>query len=247
MFYRLLLIPFLMSAMLNKLAIAELEVAVTKTQVLSGVKNPKVIQSFVVFDNEGSKPAFQPAAFLTVTTDFKFVRVRARQNLFESTIVVKLSETEYILLGSGKYAVDVTAFDPERGIEEKNLVVDLGDVAPPDPTPTPGPSPSPNTVPDDQFNNIGKRTKDWSKSLEKRKELGALYRQASKLLTDSPIATINDATTLITDSKAKLLGSDSPKYSTLFENLNADLRSRWPLSRMDYALYLSAIATGLEN
>lgn len=247
MFYRLLLIPFLLSAMLNKLAIAELDVTVTKSQVLSGVKNPKVIQSFVTFDSEDSKPAFQPAAFIKVTTDYKFVRVRARQNLFEATIVIKLSDTEFILLGSGKYAVDVTAFDPERGIDEKNLVIDLGDVVPPDPTPTPGPSPNPNTVPDDQFNNIGKRTQEWSKSLEKRKELGALYRQASKLLTDSPISTINDATMLITDSKAKLLGSDSPKYSTLFENLNADLRSRWPLSRMDYALYLAAIASGLEN
>jgi hypothetical protein len=245
MFYRLFTTAILLSAMLNQLAIADLEVTVTKTQVLSGVKNPKVIQSFVVFDNEGSKPEFQPAAFITVNTNYKFIKVRAKQNLFESTITIKLSETEYILLGSGKYAIDVTVFDPELGIDEKTLVVDLGDVAPP--TPNPGPSPNPNTVPDDQFNNIGKRTQDWAKSLEKRKELGALYRQAAKLLTDSPIATINDATTLITDSKAKLLGTDSPKYSILFENLNADLRSRWPLSRMDYALYLAAIATGLEN
>jgi hypothetical protein len=238
--------------MLNKLAIAELEVTVSKSQIISGINNPKVIESsvvnnLVIFDSKDSKPLFQPAALIKVTTDYKFVRIRARQNLFETTVVIKLSDNEYLLLGSGKYAVDVTVFDPEKGIDEKNLVVDLSDVDPSGPTPTPGPSPSPNTVPDDQFNNIGKRTQNWAKSLEKRKELGALYRQASKLLTDSPVSTINDATTLITDSKAKLLGSDSSKYSTLFENLNADLRSRWPLSRMDYALYLSAIATGLEN
>lgn len=246
MIYRLF-IALLLSAMLNKLAIAELDVSVTKTQVLSGVKNPKVIQSFVVFDDQESKPSFQPAAFITVTTDYKFVRVRAKQNLFESTVVIKLSDTEYILLGSGKYAVDITVFDPEKGIDERSLVVDLGDVKPPEPNPSPNPSPNPNTLPDDQFNNIGRRTQEWSKSLEKRKELASLYRQASKLLTDSPISTINDATTLITDSKSKLLGTDAPKYSTLFENLNADLRSRWPISRLEYALYLNAIATGLEN
>ena len=247
-----LLLALLLSAMLNKLAVAQLDiakldVAVTKTQVITGVKNPRVTQSFVVFDDKDSKPEFQPAAFIVVDTDYKFVKVRAKESLFEATMVIKLSEKEFMLLGSGKYSVDITAFDPTFGIDEKNIVVDLSDIKPPEPTPNPGPSPTPNTVPDDQFNNIGKRTRDWSKSLEKRKELAAIYRQASKLLTDSPVSTINDATSLITDSKAKLLGADSPKYTTLFENLNADLRSRWPLSRLDYALYLNAIANGLEG
>ena len=242
MFKKLLLLLTIF-AMLNKLAIAQIEVTVTKTQVLSNVTNAKTYYSYIMFNDDGNVPKFEPAAVIYVNTKYKFVRVRARQSLFEGSNVLKLSESEYVLLGSGKYSVEITAFDPELGIDEYSTVVELGEVKPPEPTPNPTPNPSP--VPDDQFNNVGQKVQEWSKGLEKRAELGAIYKEASKMLTDSPITSINDATAYVADMKNKLLGQSASKYSVFFENVNADLKSRWPMSRMDYALYLACVANGL--
>lgn len=238
-----------MFAMLNLSAIAQLEVAVTKVDVLVGAPNARVINSFILFDTEGSKPVFTPAALIDVKTQAKFIKIRARKSLFETTVAIKVSEYQYMVLGTGKYAIEVTTFDPELGIEEQTVSVELG-TSPqpePEPEPEPTPTPTPNPVPDDQFNNVGKKCVDWSKGLPKRKELGSVYREASKLLTESPITTINDATLFVADSKNKLLGSDAVKYNVFFENLNADLRSRWPLSRGDLAMYMLCVAVGLEN
>lgn len=236
-----------MFAMLNLSAIAQLEVAVTKVDVLVGTPNARVINSFILFDTEGSKPVFTPAALIDVKTQAKFVKIRARKSLFETTVAIKVSEYQYMVLGTGKYAIEVTTFDPEQGIEEQTVSVELGTSPQPEPEPTPTPTPTPNPVPDDQFNNIGKKCVDWSKGLPKRKELGSVYREASKLLTESPITTINDATLFVADGKNKLLGSDAVKYNVFFDNLNADLRSRWPLSRGDLAAYMLCVAVGLEN
>jgi hypothetical protein len=237
-----------MFAMLHSSAIAQLEVAVTKIDVLVGAKNARTINSFILFDSEGSNPQFTPAALIDVDTKSKFVKVKARKSLFETTVAIKISEYQYMVLGTGKYAIEVTTFDPELGIDEKTVSVELGHAPPePEPEPEPTPTPTPNPVPDDQFNNIGKKVQDWSKGLPKRKELGAVYREAHKLLTESPITTINDATLMIADSKNKLLGSEAVKYNVFFENLNADLRTRWPLSRGDLATYMLCVAVGLEN
>lgn len=249
MFKYRLPISLLMFAMLNLSAIAQLEVTATKVDVLVGIVNARPINSFILFDTEGSKPEFVSAALINVSTKAKFVRVKARKNLFEATNVSKISEYEYILFGNGKYAIEVTTFDPELGIDERVLSVELGPSPKPEPEPDPepNPQPTPNPVPDDQFNNLGKKVQEWSKGLPKRKELGAVYREASKLLTESPITTINDATLFIADSKNKLLGSDAVKYNLFFENLNSDLRTRWPLSKGDLGSYMTCVAVGLEN
>lgn len=248
MFNRLLP-AILMFAMLNLSAIAQLEVSVTKVDVLVGAPNARVINSFIVFDTEGSRPAFTPAALVDVRTQAKFVKVKARKTLFDTTVAIKVSEYQYMVMGIGKYAIEVTTFDPELGIEEQTISVELGNSPrpEPEPEPEPTPTPTPNPVPDDQFNNLGKKCLEWSKGLPKRKELGSIYREASKLLTESPITTINDATLFVADNKNKLLSSDAVKYNIFFENLNADLRSRWPLSRGDLAAYMLCVAVGLEN
>lgn len=251
MFKRTLLTSLLLFAMLNLSAIAQLEVRVSKVAVLTEAINARTINTYIVFDSEDSRPKFVPGALIDIDTKAKFVKVRARKSLFESTVAVKISEYQYLVLGSGKYAIEVTTFDPELGIDEQSINVELGFSPSPEPEPTPEPepepTPTPNPVPDDQFNNLGKKTQNWSKGLPKRKELAAVYRDAAKLLTESPITTINDATLMIADSKNKLLGSEAVKYNVFFENLNADLRSRWPLSRGDLAAYMTCVAVGLEN
>lgn len=236
-----LLAPLLYLSLVQ-VVFGDLTVDVTKSQVLYGLVNPRTVQTFILFDQEGSEPEFAPAAIIQVKTNSKFVRVKARKNLFEGVNVTKLNDTDYLLLGEGKYAVEVTTFDPELGIDERILTVELG---PSEPKPTPGPSPSP--IPDDEFNNLGKRVFDWSKDLPKRKELASIYRNVAKALTENPVITINDATTILSNDRSKLLGSELTKYSNFIENTNADLRSRWPLSKGEFAKYLITIAVGLEG
>jgi len=239
-----LLISKLLVCLLVQVAFGDLSVNVTKSQVLCGLVNPRTVQTFILFEQEGSKPEFAPAAIIQVKTNSKFVRVKARKNLFEGTNVTKISDTDYLLLGEGKYAVEVTTFDPDLGIDEQILTVELGPVTP---TPEPTPIPVPNPIPDDEFNNLGKRVSEWSKALPKRKEVAGIYRDVAKMLTENPIITINDATAILVESRGKILGSDLARYSTFLENLNADLRSRWPLSRGEFAKYLTIVALGLDN
>jgi hypothetical protein len=233
-------------------AIADIKVDVVKTKVLSGLKEPQLVNNLVLFE-ESSQPNFSAAAKIKITTDAKFNKVKARKSLFETTEVIKLSNTEYLLVGSGKYAVEVTTFDPEKGIDETTVSIDLGDAptpspTPPDPVPTPGPDPvppNPVPIPDDKFDNIGKRAFEWSAGLPKRAELAAVYKEASERLKTLPQVTTNDASKFLVEERKKLLGVDEPKYSDFVNKINADLGKRWPMPRQEFVLYLYNISLGL--
>ena len=234
--------------------IADIKVDVVKTKVLSGLKEPQLVNGFVLFE-ESSQPNFSTAAKIKVITDAKFTKVKARKTLFETAEVVKLSDTEYLLVGAGKYAVEVTTFDPEKGIDETTVSVDLGDSPGPgptppgpDPVPPPGPDPvppNPIPIPDDKFDNIGKRAFEWSAGLPKRVELAAVYKEASERLKTLPQVTTNDASKFLVEERKKLLGADEPKYSDFVNKINADLGKRWPMPRQEFVLYLYNISLGL--
>jgi hypothetical protein len=245
-----LVLSKLLVLFLAQVVFAQIDVEVTKSRVITGLVNPKTINEFVLFEQELSQPKFSPAALIKVTTKYKFVRVKARQTLFEATNVGKLSDTEYLLVGSGKFALEVTAFDPELGIDERTVVVDLGDAPTPEPDPTPDPdpdTPTPSPIPDDQFDNLGRKVYDWSKNLPKRKEVATLYGDAIKSLTEDPKTTINGVTVVLADQRTQVLGSDSSKYVPFIENLNAELKLRWPMSRFEFIKYLEAVKAGLEG
>lgn len=233
---------------LAQVALGQVSVDVVKSNVFTGVTSPRIVNDFILFQQENSAPKLSPAALIKVLTDYKFIKVKARQSLFESGPISKISDTEYLLVGSGKYAVEVTVFDPEKGIDEKIVPIDLG----PD-TPAPGPDiptpipPGPNPIPDDEFNNLARRVYDLSKNLQKRKEAATVYEDAVKTLTEKPSSTINSVVIELSSKLNAVIGSDTSLWKPLVDKVNEDLKSRWPMSRMEYTRYLSLIALGLKS
>lgn len=228
----------------SQIASSELTVDVAKIQVMTGLVNPKLVDNLLLYDSESSSVKVSSAAYIKVTSDYKFTRVRARQTLFESGQISKLSDTEYLLVGSGKFAIEVIAFDPEKGIDEKLVPVDLEDF--PSPEPDPGPQPTPSPIPDDEFNNLGKRVFSLAKDLPKRKELAKLYEEAAKTLTDDPKSTINSVASVLVDKRIQLLDRDATTYSSLIDFLNNETKSRWPMTRTQFSKFLQVIALALK-
>jgi hypothetical protein len=246
--------------LLTGISFAEVNVSVVKTTVLSGVKTPEVILNYVLFDSEGSTPKFEPAAKISIDTKAKFVKVIARKTLFESADVVKLKEHEFLLVGSGKYALEVTTFDPELGIDEKTVSIELGpspnpepgpgptppDPTPPDPTP-PDPTPTPD-IPSDQFNDLGKRVATTTLGFPLKLEVAKVYREGAKELRENPSVTVNSVFDFVFNKRVNVLGaSNIDKWKPFVDLLNADLRPRWPMARLVVAEYLDTIALGLER
>jgi hypothetical protein len=84
-------------------------------------------------------------ALVTIPNPSKFTLVRARKDLFTVVQPTQLDSNQWFFsLPPGKYLVTVTQFDPEKGIDEQNIPVTIGQ---PDPTPDPGPDPDPDPVP----------------------------------------------------------------------------------------------------
>lgn len=240
------IVAVFIAILFSSIAFGEIDVEVSKTQALSGMTNPRIFKEFVFYEKP-SEPKFISAAILKIKTEAKFVKVKARKTLFENGDVFKISNDEFLLVGSGKYAVEIATFDPEKGIDEKTVSVELGEEPQPVPgpdIPTPNPTPTPD-VPDDKFGNIGKKVATWSAGLPKRLELANVYKEASKRLDEDPAATITQVGEDLLRKRIEVLGSDIEKYSSFTEKLSNDLKTIWPLGRKDYSEYLLAISKGL--
>jgi hypothetical protein len=236
---------FIIWGLLCSVALADLDVTVVKSRVLSGVSNPRVVGDVILYDGD-QPPRVLPAAQITVVTDFKFVRVKARTSLFESSNVQQISEGVYLLTGSGKYAVEIIAFDPEKGIDEKVVQVELGDVQP-DPNP-PGPTPPgpDKPVPPDVFDNIGQRVAAATVSAPRKLEVAKVYRNAAIELRENQSVTVNGVFDKSFQERARIVGTNVAEWRAFSELLNADVKVRWPMSRMTVADYFDAVAVGLE-
>lgn len=113
----------------------QIELTFQKSLSLQGLTAPRLVGDVILVD-EQSKPVVAPVALVTVKTDYKFVDVTAKKSLFEEAILVKVSDTEYLLGESGRWVIQVTAFDPERGIAKKSTEVVVGDPTQPPTDPT---------------------------------------------------------------------------------------------------------------
>ncbi len=223
---------------------AAVEVAVTKVKAIEGVSAARVVGDLILVSDE-SKPIVSQVAILQVKTQAKFVRIKARKSLFEFGQVDKLGENEWVLSGAGRYAVEVTAFDPELGIEETAIEVELGESpAPPEPTP-PGPQPGP--VPPDAFSNLGQRVAATTAGLPKRANIAAVYRASAKTLREEPSVTVASVVEQSARQRNEILGTDSGRWTGFADLLTSDLKSRWPMAKGTLADWMDAIATGLES
>lgn len=123
----------------------------------------------------------------------------------------------------------------------------IGPPPPPLPPPTPptppGP-PKPDVLPD-AFDDIGQRVAVWAFGLPNRDMVAAAYRAGAKLLRDDPSQTVNSVSGYLATQLKAVPQYES--YSSYAKNLNADLSSRWPLTKGVLATYYDCIAAGLEG
>lgn len=259
-----LLLPLIVVLATCTQCFSQVTINYVKAQALVGAVEPQLYtdaqSNAIVLLADAKDAKLVPAALITVETKAKLVQLKARLSLFEFGNVTKVGDYKWLLVSptGGKYAVEATTFDATTGIEEANIAIDLGPTptpVPPGPGPTP-PGPTPpgpvpvvdcNAVPADNFNNIGKRSCEWASGLPKRKEVGLAYEAAADRALNDQYATINTIAAALVNDRTNILGTDLPKYSTFIENVNADLKSRWPLNKADFAAWASAVSKGLEN
>lgn len=222
--------------LLSTCALAQIDMSVSKTKVLAGVTGVRAVGAFIFFETEGSPTALD-AAIVKIVSPAKFARVRARvKSTLDYTQLTKISENEYVLIGPGKFVIEVTTFDPALGIDDKVADVDLGQPDAPD-------------VPDGKFDNIASRVSSWTKGLPKRKDLAACYSEAASKLVNDPSMTVNVAADNLVVCRNKVLQMDASAFKKFIEELNSDLKSRWsqsPFTKAVMAEYYLEVAKGLS-
>jgi hypothetical protein len=222
-----------------------IDASVEKAKAITGVQSARIVGEAILIGDE-SKPVVSSVAILKVGTKAKFVKIKARRSLFDFGTVTKIGENEWMLVGSGRYAVEITTFDPEIGIDETVVEVVLGDPEPEPEPPAPEPDvPTPGPVPPDAFDNIGQRVAKVTAGLPKRVEVAGVYRFNAKQLREEPLTTVNSAFDRVFAERAALLGSDFEKYKPFVELIGNDVKQRWPMARGVVADYFDAVAVGL--
>jgi hypothetical protein len=119
----------------------QIETTVTAKKALLGVTSP-VISGNRILVGADSNVAVSDVILLAVKTDYKFTRVKASRD-GQRVEGEKQESGDYLFAGAGSYVVEVTAFDPEKGIDDAEVTFKIGgqpDPVPPGPVP-PGPVP----------------------------------------------------------------------------------------------------------
>jgi hypothetical protein len=128
-------------------AFGQVETTVTRKKALLGVTNPQV-QGNRILVGDDSNVSVSDVVLLEVKSDYKFQRVKARQN-GNRVEPEKLADNVYLFAGAGKFEIEITCFDPERGIDDAEIAFEIGGKPkPPTPDPTPDPKPEPEPKPD---------------------------------------------------------------------------------------------------
>jgi hypothetical protein len=211
----------------------------TKVNVTSGFTNPRIVGNYILH-GESSKPVSESAILLTLD-------MASGQNVFdyyadaiptlEEGALEALPDGSYLLVGAGRYRL---VFYFENPAAVRRLTVELGPPAPPPEPPKPD-----VVVPPDAFENIGQRTAVWAKGLPKTQQVAALYVACAEEIVGST-KTINACIETMVKARSQLLTTDEQRlYQPLLDQLNADLKKRWPMAALTCANYFNAIAAGL--
>ena len=234
------------------LASAQVETQLTRKKALLGVTNP-VVQGNRILVGEDSNVAVSDVVLLDVKSDYKFTRLKAKQN-GNRIEPEKVGEATYLFAGAGSYVVEVTVFDPEKGIDDKEVTFTIGGKpSPPGPTPEPEPEPEPSVVPTEYgvglvaFQNAPSDTanaKAWAGMY--RAKAGQLFGEGGLASIDRILADIN--TTIgnrqcVDKAKCEQWGVWKTQLDAA---LKAEQAKRGSFSRQDWFGALNEIASGLE-
>jgi hypothetical protein len=176
------ILAFLIAGLLCSQSLAQIKTSTTEKKALLGVTSP-VIQGNRILVGADSNVAVSPVVILTVETAFKFKRLKAYRNGLRIEPEV-LSETDYLFAGAGKYRCEITAFDPEKGIDDSEVTFEIGGIPqPPKPEPDPQPEPDPKP-PAEPFDSLAARVAAIAATMqqqEKTKYSSALQTVVAKM------------------------------------------------------------------
>lgn len=136
---------------LDSAALAEIKISTQSVQVLTGLTSAELLKDSRILVGNESKPALQAAATVSVTHEGKFIRVKARKSFLEFADMQPIGDNRWLIVGSGRYLIEASSFDPDKGLEEKILELVIGGdtpTPPPKPIDPPSPIPEPDPVPD---------------------------------------------------------------------------------------------------
>jgi hypothetical protein len=237
-------------------AFGQVETTVTRKKALLGVTNPQV-QGNRILVGDDSNVSVSDVVLLEVKSDYKFQRVKARQN-GNRVEPEKLADNVYLFAGAGAYVVEVTVFDPDKGIDDAEIKFDIGGKPkPPTPDPTPDPEPEPEPKPDIVPNDYGVGLLTYQLApadAPNAVKFAKAYRDgAGKLFGVNGLATIDK---ILADIGATVAGrqcSDLTKCEAwgtwkvkLDEAMKAQQAKRGSFSREDWFKALTEVATALE-
>lgn len=239
--------------LLTSLAFGQVETQLTKKKALLGVTNP-VVQGNRILVGEDSNVAVSDVVILDIRTDYKFSRIKAKQN-GQRVEPEKVGDNSYLFAGAGSYSVEITVFDPERGIDDKELTFSIGGkpTPPPGPTPDPEPEPQPDVVPNDYgvglvaYQNAPSdvaNAKAWAKLY--RDKAGLLFGQGGLAPVDKILADINAAIAARQCSDAAKCEQWGVWKTKLDAAMKAEQAKRGFFTRQDWFGALTEIATALE-
>jgi hypothetical protein len=235
------------------IASAQVETQVTRKKALLGVTNP-VVQGNRILVGEDSNVAVSDVVLLDIRTDYKFTRLKAKQN-GNRIEPEKVAEATYLFAGSGSYSVEITVFDPERGIDDREVTFTIGGKPspPPGPTPEPTPPPDPSVVPNEYgvglvaFENAPSDTanaKAWAGLY--RAKAGQLFGEGGLASIERILSDINTAVAArqcVDKAKCEQWGVWKTKLDAA---VKAEQAKRGSFSRQDWYGALTEIATALE-
>ena len=237
--------------LLCSLAQAQVETQLTRKKALLGVTNP-VVQGNRILVGEDSNVAVSDVMLLDVKTDYKFSRIKAKKD--GSRIEPeKVGDNSYLFAGAGSYVVEVTAFDPDKGIDDKEVSFTIGGQPQPPPPPTPPVPPPPEVVPNDY--GVGLLTfTETPADLANAAKFAKVYRDAAgKLYGQGGLASVEKVLSDISSAIAARQCSDAAKceqWGTWKTKLDAAIKAeqnrRTVFTRQDWFAALSEVATALE-
>jgi hypothetical protein len=233
---------------------AQVETTVTRKKALLGVTNPQV-QGNRILVGDDSNVSVTDVVLLEVRSDYKFQRVKARVggNRVEPE---KLTDNVYLFAGAGSYVVEVTVFDPDKGIDDAEIKFDIGGkpTPPKPPEPTPDPEPQPEVVPNDYGVGLLTFTETPDDTANATK-FAAAYRAAAGQLFGTG-GTLRSIDKILSDLQATVAGrqcADLAKCEQwgkwkikLDAAMKAEQSRRTVFTRDDWFKALTEVAVALE-
>jgi hypothetical protein len=232
----------LLLALMPSVVAAQIKTTTTEKLALLGVTSP-IVQGNRILVGADSNVAVSPVVILDVETGYKFKRLKARRD-GQRIEPEALSETQYLFAGKGRYVVEVTVFDPEKGIDETELSFEIGGTPDPEPEPGPGPDPGPEPGPGPEpptgpFDNLAIRVAALSIRLtaDQRTKWVTTLETVIKKMETFEFRRVDDARTFIRGA-----GLTDPNLNRLLED---DARTRL-LSFAETVAWYKEVLKGLK-